>query len=37
VYFVVNDLRAAGPDARAVGPPRAAQQAVLKLVWLRPL
>jgi len=37
VYFVINDLRAAGPDARLVGPPVATRQAVLKVVWLRPL
>jgi hypothetical protein len=36
-YFVVNDLRAAGPDARTVGPRAATRQAVLKVVWLRPL
>lgn len=37
LYFVLNDLRAAGPDGRVAGPPRPAQQAVLKVVWLRPL
>ncbi|MCU0618473.1 MAG: carbohydrate binding family 9 domain-containing protein [Gemmatimonadaceae bacterium] len=33
VYLVVNDQRAAGPDARIAGPPRPAQQVVLKVVW----
>lgn len=37
VYLVVNDARAAGPDARRAGPVQAAQQVVLKLVWLRGL
>jgi hypothetical protein len=37
VYFVANDLRAVGPDARAAGPARPAQQLVVKVVWLRPL
>lgn len=37
VYFVMNDLRAAGPDARTIGPRTATRQAVLKVVWLKPL
>jgi hypothetical protein len=37
VYVVVNDLRAAGPDARTAGPRAATRQVVLKAVWLRPL
>lgn len=36
-YLVVNDLRAAGPDANTVGPRAASRQVVLKVVWLRPL
>jgi hypothetical protein len=32
-----KDVRAAGPNRRAAGPPRPAQQAVLKVVWPKPL